>query len=84
MGKACKMPRTPGCLYVASHTWPIGRSVVPKPLRPSPAQNLFLDCRKIFEAERYGNCSTARCFSTEKAGETSMFYWTPKGTAQTR
>jgi hypothetical protein len=32
-----------------SHTRLMGRSVVAKPLSPSSIQNLFFDCRKIFE-----------------------------------
>jgi hypothetical protein len=57
---------------------------VAKPLSPSPTQNLFFVCKNIFEADRYGSCSMALCFSTEKAGETSIFFWTVKGTAQIR
>ena len=45
---------------------------------------IVFDCKKIFEAERYGNCSIARCFPTENGGVTSIFFWTVNGTAQIR
>src|SRR6266849_7136039 len=57
----------------------MGKSVVATPLTPSSVQNLFLDCKKIFDTDRYGNCSMAFCFSAEKAGATSMFFWDAKG-----
>ena len=81
--RAIRMPRVPGCPYVRSHTWLMGRSAVAKPLSPWSAQNLLLDCRNTFESERYGSCSIALCFSSEKDGATSMSFWTEKGTAQT-
>jgi hypothetical protein len=47
-----------------SYTTLTGKSVVAKPLCPLLSQNLFFDCKQIFDVDRYGNCSMACCFST--------------------